>query len=152
MANSAQPSAMHEASRSIIERETSASEDPARVAEGVERALRQVQELFSNVIGQRGFEGVLTRAVHLARASCRWLEQTDVIVNPTVKLTELASIAQREGPEQVKAGATLILETFLALLATFMGEELTLSLLRGRWASLPGPGPGSQEDGDHDPE
>jgi hypothetical protein len=116
------------------------------VAEGVETALRHVQELFSRVIGPGGFEGVLTRAVHLSRAGCLWLERTDVTVDPTVTLTELAATAQREGADQVKAGATLILETFLTLLATFVGEELTLSLLRGRFGSAPGTaGPGSEE-------
>lgn len=152
MANSALPSAIHEVSRGIIERETAGSDDPARVAEGVERALRHVQDLFSNVIGPGGFEGVLTRAVHLAQAGCQWLERTDVTVTPTVTLTDLASTAQREGTEQVKAGATHLLGTFLALLATFIGEELTLSLLRGRWEAMSGASPGSQEDGDHGPE
>jgi hypothetical protein len=144
MANPASPSALHEASRRIVEQETGGSLDSARVAEGVESALRGLQVAFANVIGPGGFEGVLTRAIHLARPSCAWLQRTDVVVQPAVTLADLAAAAQREGPEQVKAGAVLVVETFVSLLATFIGEELTLSVLRGRWASLPGPGPGAK--------
>lgn len=149
MANSAHSSAIHHVSRRIIERETAGSDDPARVAEGVARALHHVQGLFSNVIGPGGFEGVITRSVHLARGGCPWLERTHVTLTPTLTLGELATTAQREGAEEVKAGATLLLETFLALLATFIGEELTLSLLRGRGEDSPG---AAQEDRADDPE
>jgi hypothetical protein len=144
MANPAPPSVLHEAARRIVEQETGGSLEPARVAAGVESALRGLQVAFANVIGPAGFEGVLTRAMYLARPSFAWLQRTELVVQPAVTLVDLAATAQCEGPEKVKAGAVLVVATFASLLATFIGEELTLSVLRGRWGSLPGPGLGAK--------
>lgn len=144
MANPAARSVLHETVRSILAQETARSQDPARVALGVERALRGLQVAFSNVIGPAGFEGVLRRAIHLARPQHPWLQRTDVVVLPEVTLAELTATAEREGPEQVEAGAELIMVTFVSLLATFIGEELTLSVLRGRWSRPVATGAGAE--------
>lgn len=124
-------SAIDAMSRQIIDLETAGSEEPALVAEGLERTLRHLQELFTKVIGPPGFQGVLDRAVHLARPDCRWLQQTDVVIDPQVTMVDLAATAQREGAAQVKAGGALVVSCFVALLATFIGEELRT---RRRWS------------------
>jgi len=89
---------------------------------------------LTRFVGADGFTALLRRALALARADVPLLE--------TVKLS---ADGRLEGIEDLaadaaivsKEGATAITAHLLGLMATFIGESLTLRLVREAWPDLP---------------
>ncbi|AUX39585.1 uncharacterized protein SOCE26_009790 [Sorangium cellulosum] len=130
-------------SRWIMEREVAGREAPADVAEGIEGAFRRLYQVMSTVIGPVGFQAVLTRAVHLTRRASPGLGACDVTCGETVVMKGLSGVIEREGAAGAIAAAAALLGNVVALLSSFIGEDLTFRLLRRGWTGLPGGGEGS---------
>lgn len=134
-------------SRGIIEHEIDGRETPADVAAAIEVAFRRLYQVMSTVIGPLGFQAVLTRAVHLTRRACPGFNACDVTCGDTVVMTGMSELIEREGAAQAGAAAVVLLANVIALLCSFIGEDLTFRLLRRGWTGLPGQeaGPGAEE-------
>ena len=72
-----------------------------------------------------------------------WLATVEVTASEMVVMKGLAEAIEREGAAEVGRGAAALLEAVLRLLGGFIGEGLTLRLVRRIWADLPPPGAGS---------
>ncbi|XXY45770.1 hypothetical protein WME91_37790 [Sorangium sp. So ce269] len=127
-------------SRRIIERELAGREDPADIAAGIEGAFRRLYEVISTVIGPIGFQAVLARAVHLTRRTDPGFGACDVTCGETVVMKGLSGMIEREGATQASAAAVALLGNVIALLCSFIGEDLTFRLLHRGWTGLPGGG------------
>ena len=105
----------------------------ARVHEAV-RVCEKLQISLTRFAGVDGFTSLLRRALTLARAEVPGLQT--VVLKPDGSLEELATDAANGGPE----AAIAIVAQLLGLLVAFIGEPLTLRLLREAWpdASLNG--------------
>lgn len=104
----------------------SASETQMRNAVRVSEKLRASITQF---VGADGFTALLRRALALARADVPSLQ--NVKVTAAGHLEGIEEFAAGGGTE-IEAGAA-ITEHLLGILVTFIGESLTLSLLRAAW-------------------
>lgn len=97
-----------------------ATDDPVDAATRVFERLRVALTRFA---GLDGFTSLVRRALALARANDPSLRQVSVEANGAL-----------EGLEQIAGDAVLaIVAQFLGLLVTFIGEPLTLRLIRDAW-------------------
>ncbi|MCO6430791.1 MAG: hypothetical protein J5J00_08010 [Deltaproteobacteria bacterium] len=86
---------------------------------------------LTQFIGEAGFNALLSRALARGRSSCSALQEFKITDQGLLEGNEHISSAQVIEAQEVLLGE------LLALLVLFVGEELTLRLLRDLWPSLP---------------
>jgi hypothetical protein len=90
---------------------------------------------LTELMGTGGFRALLSRALALANVDVAWLRAVHVKADGSLEgLDELA--AQVEADEVVEGGVALLAQ-LLGLLVAFVGEDLTLRLVREAWPKLP---------------
>jgi hypothetical protein len=98
---------------------------------------------LARLSGMNGFRTLLLRALALAGAEIRWLRAVRVEADGTLEPCEEM---EHLDETRIAAGGVLVSASLLALLATFIGEPLTLRLVRETWPEAPIDGIGSEED------
>jgi hypothetical protein len=102
--------------------------------EGSQAAFKVCESLrgpLSSLAGAAGFTALLSRAVVIAGAEVDWLRGVHVKSDGT--LSGLAELDENLSPEEQSAGEIVLVANLLALLMTFIGEKLTMELLRDIW-------------------
>jgi len=133
---------MHELARRLVYFET-ARDDALAVRAGA--AMRVIEELrlrLIKLVGIHGFHTLLSRALALARTEVPVLETVRINADgflegrdetePGREATVGATSTATEGQ-----GGTLLVAHLLELLMTFIGESLTLHLVRDAWPEAP---------------
>lgn len=111
-----------------------AGHDDAAEARG-DVVVRVIEELRLRLIkfaGMDGFRALLTRALTLAKAEVPALSKVRVGVDGSLE----AFVGIERSDEVVQAGTVLVAHV-LQLLVTFIGEPLTLHLIRDTWPNAP---------------
>ena len=90
---------------------------------------------LSTVMGNGGFRVLLSRALTLATEVIPWLRGAQV--NGIGSLEGLESLQAQLAPEEMHEGQVVLLAQLLGLLVAFVGESLTVRLLRDVWPQLP---------------
>src|SRR5680860_328028 len=112
-------------------RENRSSETKTPVACLVGEKLRpQLAALMGNV----GFRALLSRALALANAEVSWLRA--VHVNADGSFEGLDELGAQVDPDEIFEGCVVLLAQLLGLLVAFIGEILTLRLVREVWPKL----------------
>lgn len=123
--------------RQTLSRSVGTSPDAAALAAAFVGMWQQTTRQLEPVIGVRGVDVLLGRALHLTARDFPWLP-TPVQDNSAASLEMLqACLAGRSAPEAGDAGETLLL-TFTGLLAGMIGESLTRRLLGAGWTTYDG--------------
>jgi hypothetical protein len=89
---------------------------------------------LATLIGLFGFRALLSRALALANTEVRWLRA--VRVNANASFEGFDQLGAQVGPKEIFAGCVVLLAEFLGLLVAFIGEDLTLRLMREAWPKL----------------
>ena len=89
---------------------------------------------LATLMGSAGFRALLLRALALAGAEVPWLRA--VRVNADGGLEGLKELHARLDPDEYFEGRVVLLSQLLGLLAAFIGEDLTLRLVRNVWPKL----------------
>jgi hypothetical protein len=133
--------------RRLLDHERGTRDTPVDLVPAMEGAFRRLHEHMRNLIGQAGFQALLARAAHLTRTEARWIETITIHVEPVLTLTGLAERIESEGAAEVIEGLELLLANLIRLLCTFIGDSLTLLLIRRIWpeVALETPDSGSKE-------
>jgi len=95
------------------------------------RVCEKLRRSLSSLVGSGGFHSVMARALSLATSEVPWL--SEVQVKPDGSLEIQAEI--KDQAESVEGGTALVAH-LLGLLATFIGEALTLRLVQNVWPKL----------------
>lgn len=82
---------------------------------------------FGPLMGAAGFRALILRSLALANAEAAWL--ADLRVKECGSFEGLSELEAKVGPEEIAAGGIVTLSKLLGLLATLIGEDLTLRLL-----------------------
>lgn len=125
---------MRDFAKRLIAHETwgnNSSETKASVAFLVDEKLRPHLATF---MGNVGFRALLSRALALASAEVPWLRAVHVRADGS--LEGLHELEAQVDPEEIAEGRVILLAQFLGLLMAFVGENLTLRLLREIWPKL----------------
>ena len=90
---------------------------------------------LATLLGNIGFRALLSRALALANAEVPWLRA--VHVNADGSLEGLDALEAQVKPEEMAEGKIVLLAQLLGLLVAFIGETLTLWLVREAWPTMP---------------
>jgi len=90
---------------------------------------------LATLMGKAGFRALLSRALALANAEIPWLRA--VRVNADGSLEGFEELYAQLPPEEFFEGRVVLLAQLLGLLVAFIGENLTLRLVREIWPKLP---------------
>ena len=126
--NTATP-AIREFARRLVAFET-ARDEPA-VAGGSVRVCEKLRVPLSKLVGVVGFRSLMSRALAIARAEVPSLDA--VRMRPDGSLEGFEGL----GPDRDAGAGVVVVAQVLALLVTFIGEPLTLRLVRDAWPDLP---------------
>jgi hypothetical protein len=114
-------------------------ERPLAVPAAAERVFGKLSRRLAQLITLVGSDALLARAVHLSRAEFPFLDGMQTTPSAdglTLRLRESA-----EGVESSQAAEAFeaVLAILIALLISFVGEDLSLRVLREVWPELPMP-------------
>lgn len=90
---------------------------------------------FATVMGTAGFRTLLSRALTLATGQVPWLSAVQVKADGT--LEGLEELRPQLAPEEIAEGRVALLAQLLGLLVAFIGESMTVRLVREVWPQLP---------------
>jgi hypothetical protein len=108
--------------------EVSECSSPAQLHEAA-RVFEKLRNILTRFVGADGFTALLRRALALARADVPSLQAVRVTADGRLEGIEGFPAKGEDGVE----AATAITAHLLGLLVNFIGESLTLRLLRDAW-------------------
>jgi hypothetical protein len=94
---------------------------------------KRLRPHLAPLMGSTGFSAVLGRALALARAKVDWLNAV-ALTGDTLGVSE--KVGEKVGPDVMAEGSLALLSELLALLVAFIGERLTLQMMREVWPNL----------------
>ena len=86
---------------------------------------------LATLMGNGGFRALVTRALALAKEEVPWLQH--VQVKPDGSLEVVNEVNAQISKGQIAEGRVVLLAQVLGLLVAFIGEGLTLQILREVW-------------------
>ena len=89
---------------------------------------------LATLMGNTGFRALLSRALALANAEIIWLRAVHVKADGS--LEGLDELHAQLDPDEFFEGCVVLLAQLLGLLVAFIGENLTLRLVREVWPKL----------------
>ena len=126
---------MRELSRQLIENQIGPGTGSEGGALGAFEACERLRPYLTSLMGKDGFHALLSRAVSVAQSEVAAL--SSVTVSPDGSLsTTLHGAEVSEDSHEAAEGGVVILAQLLGLLVAFIGENLTLRIVRDLWPSL----------------
>ena len=89
---------------------------------------------LATLMGNLGFRALLSRALSLANTEVPWLRAMHV--NADGSFEGLDELGAQVDPDEIFEGCVVLLAQLLGLLVAFIGENLTLRLVREVWPKL----------------
>jgi hypothetical protein len=129
--------------RRILASEAGNSQDPDHLFDAAERVFEKMRAHLSKRIGPEGYRTLLLRAVVLSLADFPKLCNLRLETNGAIAGLRPAAEPDSTGKSSSEAlqasldGAIAVETRFLDLLAAFIGEDLTLHILRAVWPGVP---------------
>lgn len=126
---------MRDFARHLIAHEASGrkkSDLPESVAFHV---CENLQPHLATLMGNAGYRALLVRALMLATDGVPWLRAVQVNANGSLK--GLDDLRAQLAPEEFAEGQVALLAQLLGMLVAFIGEDLTLRLVRDVWPQFP---------------
>ena len=138
--STAEPELRRDAIRASLAQRAGDDPDASAIAQATLDIWQQVAERLEPVIGARGVDALLGRALYLTSRSFPWLAMTGNGGESPILLASFQTrLAGGETIAAAQAGHAL-LATFTELLANLIGESLTERLLAPVWVA-PSPDP-----------
>ncbi len=122
--------------RRLLTLEAAEGRDQESLIEAAERASDKLRAHLSKRIGQEGFRTLLARALTLTTTNFPHLSAVRVGADGSLVGLRKAMSRVQETPGDTVEGAVALVAQFLALLISFIGEDLTLRLLSAVWSEL----------------
>lgn len=133
MSRAASP--LRDFAKRLIAHEARGSPSATAQAPGAFTALARLRPTLANLVGGTGLAALLARALALAGTEVHWLAKLQI--KPDGALQGLDELAEQLGPDELFKGQVVLLAQLLGLLVAFIGEKLTLQLVREVWPALP---------------
>lgn len=108
--------------------------DAGAIADACIVTWKQVSARLVPVIGERGVDALVGRALHLASKAYPWLASAANDEPGTLHFDRLKLRLTDREPHAAAEASSLLLLTFATLLATMIGESLSERLLEPVWA------------------
>ena len=114
-----------------------AAETEGKSAPTLPAAVQVCEKLrphLATLMGKAGFRAVLSRALAVGRAEVPWLPAVQVDAEGALEAWDAAEVPVE--PEELAESGVLLIAQLLGLLAAFIGDSLTLRLVRDVWPTL----------------
>jgi hypothetical protein len=122
--------------RRLVEHEAGGRMEATALAEATERACVRLQDRLVPLVGPDGFRIMLTNAIDITRSEHSFLQAIDARAELDGCFVNLAEAVKGRLPEEALAAVTRLLAEFIGLLGSFVGDALTLRLVRGAWPEI----------------
>jgi len=99
------------------------------------QVCQKLRPHLAPLMGSTGFHALLSRALALASAEVPQLRTLQVNTHGSLALVDESAGSLR--PEELTEGSIVLTAQLLGLLEAFIGESLTLRILREVWPKLP---------------
>jgi hypothetical protein len=97
------------------------------------RVYQKLRQSLSELAGSAGFQALASRALTLARSEVSSLSAVQVGADGNLEGLSSIEPSMKVGQDRVHEGEVILISRLLGLLFIFLGEALTLSLLRDAW-------------------
>jgi hypothetical protein len=105
---------------------------PDAIADGSIDLWRRLCTELSAIIGDRGFQTLYARSIHLLRPQYPWLEEGN---DPAFE--QLRNCLEQQEAALAGAASTALLNLFTDTLIVLIGEPLTTAILHAAWDDAP---------------
>lgn len=105
------------------------------IAEVAIRLWTPMADKIISIVGEGGFAALYERSVHQVHTQFSWLRSNAPSSITRQRFNELQASLDARPPDQASAANTALLITFTDILASLIGEQLTMSILRSAWGS-----------------
>lgn len=119
--------------RRMVTREAGAGAGAAAIAAASRRLCEHLAEQLTPLIGVGGVAAICDRSLHLAQQKFPELAPLDTTDRTDPPFAHLQRFLERQEPAATTEAAVAVLVTAADLLALFIGESLTIRILREVW-------------------
>jgi hypothetical protein len=136
-----------EKAKRLLAMEATAGGDVEEHAASAGRVYDKLAAQLSPLLGAAGVQALFVRSANLARGQLAVLDGlVPAIEDATEGATRLRACLQALEPAAAAEVAAILFGTFLDLVITFIGDRLTVQVLRGAWPAIEDMAPrGDQE-------
>ena len=114
----------------LLDHETAEGNPPDRLS-AVLRVFEKLRRSLSLLAGSEGFRALLTRALTLAKKEAPSLSALEVDADGA--LAGLREAGSALNKDEISDGGVVLIAKFIGLLVAFIGEGLTVRLVRDVW-------------------
>ena|ERR1039457_1147160 len=126
---------MRKFAKRLIVCETNGNKSSATKSPAAFPIPAKLRPQLTTLVGNGGFRALLSRALVLAQADVPWLRAVTVKTDGT--LGGLEKIHAQLAPYELLEGRIVLLAELVGLMIAFIGESLTLRLVREVWPKVP---------------
>ena len=126
---------MRDFARHLIAHEASERKKAGLPESAAFHVCDHLQPHLATLMGNAGYRALLVRALLLATDNVPWLRA--VQVKPNGSLEALDDLGAQLAPEEFAEGQVALLAQLMGMLVAFIGDDLTLRLVRDVWSHFP---------------
>lgn len=114
-------------------------QQPDNIVDAAMCDWEQLSAEIVSIVGETGFTSMYERALHMAQPTCPWIlpdsssTQWDA---QSRRYQELEMLLAGQTPAIAAAAHRLLLTKFTDILASLIGEQLTLNILHAAWGHV----------------
>lgn len=117
----------------VLAHRAGANASPEAFAAAAFRAYDDLARVSAQLIGQSGIDALTCRALHLAQQEYPWLVHRRQPEQAEGPFAQIVVCLKRQDAAIATEGAAAVFGTLAGLLVTFIGEPLTMQMLRKAW-------------------
>jgi hypothetical protein len=125
---------MRDIAARLIAYEVKGNQSSVQNLPGAFHVCEKLRPHLGTLMGKAGYRAVLSRAVAVASREVPWMAALEV--NGTGALEGWDRPEAQVSPEELTASGVLLVAQLLGLLVAFIGDNLTLRLVRDIWPTL----------------
>ena len=125
--------ALQELALKVLAQHAGSAASAEAVAAAARRAYDDLARASAPLIGQVGVDALTGRALHLAQRKYPWLVQARQPERAEGPFVQVIAGLERQEPAVATEAAGAVFATLTGLLVAFIGEPLTVGLLRKAW-------------------
>jgi hypothetical protein len=103
--------------------------EPGDVPDNTHALWERLAVVLTALIGDVGFQSLFNRSLHKSRVSFPWLGGHLSHQSAESRFLDLTTSLRTQDAPEATSASTLLLNTFMSILATLIGEFLTTSIL-----------------------
>jgi hypothetical protein len=127
---------MRDFARRLMAYETARNKSAEAKTPALFHVCEKLRPPLATLMGNTGFRALLSRSLALANEEVPWLRAVQVTADGSLEGLD-GLHAHLDDPDEFFEGRVVLLAQLLGLLVAFIGENLTLRLLREVWPKIP---------------